>query len=353
MDKKNSFFPLFISIAIVSSIIFFIYKYIIQSSSTNDTQKENYVVKEVNNLKDEDSLKEGEKEGILVEEYRNQNNIDAQKDFSKYTLDSMSLGEKSGSRKYRLLSINKIFDNEIYSFIFNLEAEEDQADEPYITATYIKSAGVIRVVLDRVYEDKSGIGYQDGVSINKDGIIKLYHNISPNSTEELYDIGIASQAPFFLTSKSIGENMYAITLDIKFPGEKESNNIDLGSNEFSQNSQEILGAVSKDGAKVSGYSYSASDGILKFVLKVSGSDLKPIPSVKVGKGNGGELDMIFESLVSDSVAKGSQIILLPGNVKLYTQHNVGKSTYTFTNISKEFKLYAITNPNEVVLEIKL
>ena len=195
----------------------------------------------------------------------------------------------------------------------------------------------------------SGIAYQGSRSINKEGITRIYHNISSDQTEELYDIGVSESTPFYLHYEEVSSGKWNIILDVKYPGESELD-IELGSTEFSTEDQSISGSVADDGAAVTGYSFSVSGGQLVFVWTVTGSSSKPIPSVSADLGDDGILNVKFESVVSDKVASAASSIELPGNIG-FTYSN---SAYHFeVGADSEYKLSASTSPNQVELTVKL
>jgi hypothetical protein len=236
-----------------------------------------------------------------------------------------------------------------HRFTFVLTAKEDGEDLPYVIADYKPSLGSIRVDLNGVTTDSSGIAYQGSRSINEEGITRIYHNISSDQTEELYDIGVSNSTPFYLYYEEVSTGKWNVVLDVKYPGESDLE-VDLGSSEFSTEAQEIEGGTSTDGAAVTGYSYSVSGGQLMFVWTVTGSASKPIPSVSAQLGEDGILDVEFESLVSDKVSGAVEDIELPGDIGF----TYSSGAYHFeVGADSEFKLSASTSPNQVELAVEL
>ena len=197
MEQKNSFIPIVLSIVFISLIIFVVYKYVATSPKEEEKKDDTSVVK----------VEEEKKEEVVVDpvvpEVKEEPKVvidNGNLDFSTYVTTTMNIGDKDEDGMFSLDEIKKTADSSVYKFEFVL-SPKDSAMDPYITATYIKSSGAIRVVLDRVNEDNSGIGYQKSLAINKDGVIKIYHNVSAKSTEELYDIGISKETPFYLEGR--------------------------------------------------------------------------------------------------------------------------------------------------------
>lgn len=278
-------------------------------------------------------------------------------DLSMFKTSAQSVGSDDGSDLYTLTALSQKSMTGFHRFEFFVEPKEQgsDSDNPYVTATYVASLGAIRVDFKGITADQSGIGYQKSLMINKDGVVKVYHNVSADQTEELYDVGVSKETPFLLTVKDTDTMSWIITLDVKYPGVSEdAQEVDLGSEDFSKESQSIVGATRSDGAKVSSYSYSASGGVLRIVFEVKGSTAKPIPSVNAGYDGDGLLVMRFTDVVSDAIAKMPAALTMTGGITMtWEMESANTSMYTFEGASKEFKLYGGTNPNQVIIEIKL
>lgn len=276
-------------------------------------------------------------------------------DFKSTSQSVGSMSEIAGSF-YTLVSLNNSAKSGYHLFEFTLSGKESGSPQPHATATYVPSLGAVRVDLRGVTTDNSGIGYQKSLDINRDGVVKIYHNVSADQTQELYDIGVVSQTPFLLSIKEVGfgTDVWVLSLGVKYPGVSENQaKLDLGSDVFSKEIQTIAGANRVDGARVSSYSYSASAGVLRVVFEVRGSDTLPIPSVKAEYVDG-LLVMRFTDIVSDAIAKMPASQSMSGGITMvWEMDGSSASKYTFEGATKEFKLYGSTNPNQVVLEIRL
>ena len=222
-------------------------------------------------------------------------------------------------------------------------------DAPYVTAKYNSSTGVIRVELNGIESDKSGIGYQKERVINKEGIIRLYHAVTSTADKEIYDIGLAKSTIFKLYKQS-GDGQLKVILDVKYPGEVTST-IDLGSTEFSTDLQDISGVTT---ATIKSYSYSSSGGILKFVWSVTAEGENPIPSVTGEYLDDNTLSIKFTSLTLDRVVNAASSLTLPTGITIDSSKEGSASIYNFiVGSKKEYKLSATTSPNQVILEIDL
>ena len=282
----------------------------------------------------------------------NQNNDTISDD--KFSTSKQILGENS-TNQIIIDSYKKRQDNNYYKVTFKLiPVDPDNTEEPKVIAQYVNIGGVIRLVFKNVKKDTTGLAYQTADTINKHGIVKIYHNISADQTEELYDIGVSKETPFYITANK-KDSYWEIQLYIKYPGETTtSSEIDLGSTDFSTAHQVISGAHKEDGAQIYSYSYSAQNGVLRFVWNVAGSQDKPIPAVEGANTPTGLVEVQFPSLTNDVIARHPGAISLPGGITLSFYRDNNASIYKFkVNGEKEFKLYASTNPNQVILEIKL
>ncbi len=241
-----------------------------------------------------------------------------------------------------------------HEFTFTLSSTG--TDNPYVLASYNSSLGVIRVTLRGVTTDDSGIGYQKQVDINKDGVLKLYHNISSDQTEELYDIGVSASTPFKLVSEKTSTG-WTVTVDVQYPGASSSNAlfIDAGSQVFSTEAQSLKGMISEGGAKVDSYTYSTSNNVFAFIWNVSSNTTDPIPQVTAQYDSSNNLVVTFVSLSSDKVVNGVNNTNFPGGMVLKSAKSSESSIYTFTGLTTKasYKLHTSVSPNQVILEIEL
>ncbi|MCC7290082.1 hypothetical protein IT417_02425 [bacterium] len=273
-------------------------------------------------------------------------------DFSTFSNSSQSVGNSGNSSQYTLKSVEDSKEDGFHSFVFNVQAKTSETMEsPYVVVKYMTSQGSIRVDLNGVTKDESGIGYQKSRNIDEQGVIRLYHNISSDPKEELYDIGVAKQTLFKIVSVEDAENTWKITLSVKYPGGNTTSET-FGSDAFSKDVQAIDGGLKVDNSKVVSYSYSTAGGVLSLVFNVSGSTSRPVPSATAEYNSEGKLVLSFTSLVSDNVHNSLDGDDL-GGFGITTEKVGDKYVYTFNGPTKEFKLYGSKSPNQVILEIKL
>ena len=267
-------------------------------------------------------------------------------DFTGFSTKDQAIGVATED----LFTIESITDESktgYHRFSFNLSTTG--TDDPYVTAKYNSSTGVIRVELNSIETDKSGIGFQKERAINKEGVIRLYHAVTSVEDKVIYDIGLAKSTVFKLYKQS-GDGRLVVILDVKYPGEVTSE-IDLGSTEFSTTSQDISGIAN---ATVKSYSYSSSGGILKFAWSVTADGENPIPSVTAEYLDNETLSVKFTSLTLDRVVNAAGSLSLPAGITIDSSKEGSASIYNFIVGSKKvYKLSATTSPNQVILEIDL
>ena len=307
--------------------------FIFKKPKVEDTNNTDTTVEE----EQDTETKEEEKEELIIQD---------EEDFTGFSDDDQVIGATTED----LFNIESITDESktgYHRFSFNLSTAG--TDDPYVTAKYNSSTGVIRVELNSIDSDKSGIGYQKDRAINKEGIIRLYHAVTSTADKEIYDIGLAKSTIFKLYKQS-GDGQLKVILDVKYPGEVTST-IDLGSTEFSTDLQDISGIAN---ATIKSYSYSSSGGILKFVWSVTAEGENPIPSVTGEYLDDNTLSIKFTSLTLDRVVNAASSLTLPTGITIDSSKEGSASIYNFiVDSKKEYKLSATTSPNQVILEIDL
>lgn len=357
-QKKNGWVGGVLVLLVIVVAMYFGYK-LLNTDKVEDTQEENLMVVDLTDNGDEDeeevqetdtpifldgteTFEEEDEEDTVTIDYDNF-------DFSDFSTLEQAVGEE-GSSEYTLVSVlDGVNTGGYHTFTFKIEGKNDTTETPNIIARYSAALGSIRVDLNNITTDNSGIGYQTSREVNEDGITQLYHNISGDPTEELYDIGIASETEFLITSEELSEGEWNIIVAVKYPGESTVE-ADLGSTEFSMDSQTIDGAGTSEGAKVIGYSYSSTGGVLKVIFLVSGSTDKPIPSVSAGYNSSDELEVWFTDLASNIVPES---VDLPGGVTMVRTTQGDGYSYELQGTGGEYKLSATLSPNQVVVEVKL
>lgn len=275
---------------------------------------------------------------------------DGDTDFSTFSTEEQTVGEESEA-EFAITNLENTSEDGYHEFVFTLESEQD--DQPFVTAKYMPSTGVIRLDFQGISGDDTGIGYQQEERIDENGILRIYHNVSAQQDQELYDIGVSKKTPFKLITESQEDGKWSVILQIKYPGET-SLDADFGSDEFSAEDQSILGLGAEQGASIISYTYGNPGGILKMIWNVSSDGDNPIPSVEASYNEDGDLIVTFESLEIDRVANFSETLTLSSGITATPERTGETTVYRFTGMSEdsEFRLSASLSPNQVILEIR-
>lgn len=302
--------------------------------------------------KQEDDAERGDDKEVTVEDKKDKTNGEPAKgDFSGFSSNTQEVGSLVEDDKFTLESISDTRRDGYHEFVFELKG----ISEPQAVARYDANANVIKISISNVQKDSAGIPFQGERIVNKEGILRLYHNVSGSEEKSFYDIGLSQSTVFKLdlVSKSSSQNTWSVVLNVKYPGAKEISG-NLGSSEFSLSDQSISGVGSDKDSSINSYAYSASGGILKFAFVVSASGENPIPMASAKYNEDGDLVLTFESLKIDRAVKSLNGASLPLGMTLSTIREGEKSVYTFSGMEEreEFKLSAILSPNQVVIEIK-
>ncbi|KUK67568.1 MAG: Uncharacterized protein XD87_0046 [candidate division WS6 bacterium 36_33] len=271
-------------------------------------------------------------------------------DFTEFSSDTQVLGEETEAT-FAIEELEDVSRDGFHQFTFTLTTGDEE--EPFVTASYLSNMGVVRVDFQGISRDSTDIGYQQEREVDKEGVLKIYHNISADADQELYDIGVSRSTIFFLTSEQIEKGKWYVILQVKYPGAADVD-VDLGSENFSEDDQSIVGVTAEDGATISSYSYSSGTGLLKLVWTVTSQVDNPIPSVSATYNEDDELVVTFDSLATDRVAAFGDTLTLPSSIIAEVERVGDSSVYTFTGLDevREYKLSASLSPNQVILEIR-
>jgi len=340
---KKSLVYLLILLLLVGGLVTYI---VLRNKNKDGVEKEDSRKESVVETVGRDDEEEAEKKVEKVEK-KTTPKKESNTDFSTYSSKKQEVGEVVEDDMFTLKEIVDTERDGYHEFVFSLEGPS----KPHAVAYYSASSGVIKVELSNVEKDNSGIGYQRERSINKEGVIRLYHNVSGSQKKSFYDIGLSQSTVFKLDVEESSDEKWDITLNVKYPGEKEGLE-NLGSTEFSSKEQTIAGVGAEKKASINSFEYGASGGVLKFVLGVSAEGDNPIPSVKAEYNDDGDLVVTFDSLSLDRVGGSSATYDLPLGITLNTSRSGSTSVFTFVDAGSEYRLSANLSPNQVIIEIK-
>lgn len=345
--KKQTIWIILLIIIIIAFAIFIFTRNNNKKTTDNET---NDATQEQENTTNDSKDKDTSNKTNNIEEDKDDKDDEDNNDYTEYTTTSMTIGEKTETT-YTINSITNTQKTGYHEILFSITSSNKDT-QPYITAKYESSAGVISVQLNQITKDNSGIAHQESEKINIKGISQIYRSVTTIEDEEVYEIGVSSSTKFKLESKQEDSGEWNVYLYIKYPGESTKTNIDLGSTEFSTEKQTITGATSGENASITGYSYSTNNGILKFIWEVSADGDTPIPSVE-SEYKDGKLTITFKSLTSDRTSSGK--ISLVNGLTLAPTRAGEETTYIVEGLEEntEYKLSASTSPNHINLEIKL
>jgi hypothetical protein len=273
------------------------------------------------------------------------------KDFSKK---KQSIGEKS-EQEYTLVWLEDTKQSGYHSFEFEISTDDEQPVLPFVVVEPVLDKGVVRVTVNNVIKDNVGIAYQKSREINLGAITGVYRAVTSQANTAIYEIGYLGENPFSLTYEQKEPNSWIVVVKVAYDLKYSSPNIDFGSTEFSNELQKIEGMSSKDGARISSYSFSVSGDTLKFVFSVASGTSNPIPSVEASYDEQNILEVKFPSLQSDKVSTWGNSISLPAGIVTSVSRGGETSIYRFGGIgaSRPFKLSATQSPNQVIVEIKI
>jgi hypothetical protein len=278
-------------------------------------------------------------------------------DFSDFSASTQTVGDSDGKEnsEYTLVSIEDTEMDGYHRFEFTLTSD-DKDELPEVEATLVSSGGYISVRLDRVTSDQSGIDYQGSRDINNEGVLRLYHQVTPVPSEEVYQIGISEDTSFYLHE---GENM-AVLLDVRYPGSGDSapQPAETADEEEFTTGLVELGDVNTAGdVKFTGYSWSAPPGVVRFVWSTSAVSGNTTPPTSASYDADDEtVTVVFEDVASDAVigSDGSFEADLASSIERVSGTRSGTtSTYVFYLTGEaEYRIYRSTSPNQVILEVQ-
>ncbi len=302
-------------------------------------------------------LNRGEQEEVIEEEVREdvveeifEEEAVTTGDFSKFSNQAQEIGELSGEN-YEITFFAEKPMNGYHSFVFEVEGGEEL---PKVLAQYRPESGSIRLTFQEIEENKVGPRYQRAYDINEKGVVRIYHNISPDEGVEIYDIGVVKSTDFYLYGQRLEDEKWEITLDVRYPGESNLS-VDEGSDEFDTEEQRISGATSSDGARITNYSYTIEGQTFRFIWTVRGSEESPIPEVQARYNRDGDLTVTFPDLDSDTIGRDAgEMALIGGLEKVVWNRSGNESIYKFViGEEKNYRLRSFLNPHQVVLEVEL
>ena len=274
--------------------------------------------------------------------------------FDRFSDEIQTVGcsDEADDADYSLTAINDTEMAGYHRFKFVLESDEDQL--PEVEARLVSSGGYISVRLDRITSDESGIGYQSSRRIDTEGIVRIYHQVTPVESEEVYQVGITDDTIFYLHEGS----GLSVLLDVKYPGADEgADTAAEDSEDFIAEDTTLTGTNTSGDAKLVNYSWSVGSDVVSFVWGTSADSGNPTPPTDVMyDGAGKKLTVSMKNVLSDTVIGSSGEF--ESDLTAPVENVVGSregttSTYVFhLTTAAEYRIYRSTSPNQLILEVQ-
>lgn len=305
---------------------------------------------------------EPEEEEIVEEENDGDPNVvqeedeelgDAEVDSSvTYSTNSQSVGEDT-EELFTLEDIEIVKGESVLEVEFVFSSDELSEESSLLVSAVNKSSlGTMEILIRNVEADGTGMSFDDSKSINKDGLTRLTKVVSGELNTSKYNLGFVDAPEFYLYEPELEGDTLVVKLSIKYPGGEISSE-DYGVTEFTSEDVSVESSTADNGVRISGYTYSVSGGVLRYVFKTSTNTGSPIPSFE-GSIEEGVLTVTFPSLNADVIYSASEgSVSLPGGVTLNITRSGSQSMYEFVGVGSEYKLYGVTSPNQVIVEVKL
>jgi hypothetical protein len=309
---------------------------------------------------------EDETENIVEEENGNPNIIeeegeeevieelgDAEEDSSvTYTTSSQSVGEDT-EELFTLDDVSVVKGESVVEieFTFSGDGISEESSLP-VSAVNKSSLGTMEIVVKNVESDGTGMNFNDSKVINNEGLTKFTKVVSGEANTLKYNLGFVDAPEFYLYEPELEGNLLVVKMSIKYPGGEVSTD-EFGTTEFTSEDITAESSTADNGVRISGYTYSASGGVLRYVFKTSTNTGSPIPSFEGTLGEG-VLTVTFPSISGDIIYTSSGgTVALPGGVTLDITRAGNKSVYEFVGVGTEYRIFGETSPNQVIVEVKL
>jgi hypothetical protein len=278
---------------------------------------------------------------------------DAQVDSSvEYSTSSQSVG-KDTEELFTLDNLSVVKGESVVEIEYVFSGGDITEDSSLPVSVVNKSSlGAMEIVISNVESDGTGMAFNDSKSINKDGLTRLTKVVSGEADTLKYNLGFTDAPEYHLYEPEVSGQTIVVKLSVKYPGGEISTE-DFGTTEFTTEDVTVESSTADEGVRISGYSYSVTGGVLRYVFKTSTNTGSPIPSFEASIGDG-ILTITFPSLNADVIYSASgDTVSLPGGVILNISRSGNQSVYEFVGIGDQYKLYGEISPNQVVAEIEL
>jgi hypothetical protein len=317
-----------------------------------DTGSNSEEVVEENDAKEEKTDTDGAGDPN-IEEDDNENLDSVEIDSSvTYSNNSQSVGEDT-EELFTLTDVEVLKGDDVMEIIYTLSGDGLTEDSSLpVSAVNKSSLGAMEIVLSNVKSDTTGMTYDQSVNINREGITRLSKVVSGETNTLKYTLGFTDSLDYYLYEPEVSGNTLTVKFSIKYPGGEISTD-EYGTTEFTSEDLSVESSTADNGVRISGYSYSTTGGVLRFIMKTSTNTGSPIPSFESTLADG-ILTLTFPSLNADIIYSATDgEVTLPGGIILNITRSGSQSTYEFIGVGSEYRIYGTTSPNQVIVEVKL
>ena len=318
---------------------------------TDDSESEQVIEADIEEPEEEISEEEEEQDPNVVDQEEDLDDVEIDNAVN-YSSNSQSVGEDT-DELYTLGDVEVKKGDDVMEILYTFTGEEitDESSIP-VSVVNKSSLGAMEIVVSNVSSDGTGMGYDESIKINKEGITTLTKVVSGVSNTVKYNLGFLESPQYYLYEPEIIDSSLIVKISVKYPGGDISPE-ETTMTEFTSEEVSLAGNTADNGVRIVGYTYSTSVGVLKYILKTSSDSGSPIPTFE-GSIDEGVLTVTFPSLISDITHSSSGgIVSLPGGVVLNVSRSGSQSVYEFMGVGDEYKISGVTSPNQVIIEVKI
>ena len=269
-----------------------------------------------------------------------------------YSNNSQSVGEDT-EELFTLSDVEILKGEDVIEIVYSLSGDNMTEDSSIpVSAVNKSSLGAMEIVLKNVNSDSTGMTYDQSIDINREGITRFTKVVSGVENSLKYTLGFTDSLDYYLYEPEVSGSTLTVKLTIKYPGGEISMD-EYGTTEFTSEDIIVESSTADNGVRISGYTYSTSGGVLRFIMKTSTNTGSPIPSFESNLADG-VLTVVFSSLNADVIYSATEgNVTLPGGIVLDISRSGSQSIYEFVGVGTEYRIYGTTSPNQVIVEVKL
>lgn len=234
--------------------------------------------------------------------------------------------------------------------IFTINSE---TDFPLSTASLQAGSNLISLRINGVVEDKSGIAPGNTADVSGSVVSTIFHEVTSEEKLAWYKIGIKAETGFYLHTL---ESPSRIVLDIQEQDVENGNGQEF---EFSKDRQTIEGDASGNVITISGLSHSGQSDVYRIILRLGSIGTGTIPNsiaeivdYEGGKAVKLEMQGIYNDFPSSIDYDETYANAAVRGVKCTFDSNIS-TYYIRINGEREYKLYYMSAPAQLIVDVKL